>query len=181
MALSYRKNPNHRGGIVHGARQWKADQQKSLSNFHLLARDSKAIHVNYESLIGSFKEEVDRILAFLEVPHDEGIFNFYKDTITIQNARKLEAWENLSKEIIPTNVNKFETELTPLEIKIIEKICYWEMLHLGYTPKSVQEELDAISNDKIEELAFEEELKFPRKLDGPVLSNMQAKSRFYQR
>ena len=181
MALSYRKSPIHQGGIVAGAQLWKTDQQKSLANFALLAADSRALHVHYEALIGSIEEEVSRILAFLEIPNNEGIFQFYKDEITIENAKKHGAWKNLSKEIIPTNVNKFETELTPLEIKIIEKICYWEMLHLGYTPKSVQEELDAISSDKIEELAFEEELKFPRKLDGPVLSNMQAKSRFYQR
>ena len=68
--------------------------------------------MHYEALIGSFAEEVSRILAFLEVPSDEGIFQFYKDEITIENAKKLGAWKNLSKEIIATNANKFEEELS---------------------------------------------------------------------
>ena len=95
-----------------------------------MAADSRALHVHYEALIGSFEEEVSRILAFLEAPNNEGIFQFYKDEITIENAKKLEAWKNLSKEIIATNTKKFEVELNPLKIKIIENICYWKMMHL---------------------------------------------------
>ena len=146
-----------------------------------MAADSRALHVHYEALIGSFEEEVRRILAFLEVPNDEGIFQFYKDEITIENAKKLGAWKNLSKEIIATNANKFEEELSDLEIKIIENICYWEMMHLGYRPKFTRKEIDEVSSHEIEALASEENLKFPPKLNPPVLSNVQAKSRFYQR
>ena len=79
-----------------------------------MAADSRALHVHYEALIGSIEEEVSRILAFLEIPNNEGIFQFYKDEITLENAKKLGAWKNLSKEIITTNTKKFEVELNPL-------------------------------------------------------------------
>ena len=65
MALSYRKIPT--AVIVHGARQWKADQQKSLLTF-IYWPEIQAIHVNYESLIGSFKEEVTVFWPSLRFP-----------------------------------------------------------------------------------------------------------------
>ena len=41
MALSWKKNPTHPGGVIKAAKQWKTDQQNSLINSHLLKKIKK--------------------------------------------------------------------------------------------------------------------------------------------
>jgi len=64
---------------------------------------------------------------------------------------------------------------------VIEKICYYEMCLLGYTPTRTSTELNSIDEKMIGRLdAHEREsIKYERS-DG-VKSNMNAKRRFYTR
>lgn len=181
MALSWKKNSDHPGGVVKAARQWKQDQQQSLKNYHLLANQGKAHFVRYEDLTANNKVEIRKILDFLGVPFDQGIFEFHKDEITQKNAGMQKAWNNLSKGVISDNSRKYLKDLTENEIKAIEKICLHEMKHLGYTPEFSDTDLSAISDDWLEEINREELSEIELLRSPGVEQNMKAKARFYQR
>lgn len=181
MALSWKRSPDHPGGIVRAARQWKLDQQQSLKNYYLLKKLGKAHSLKYEDLINNNVYEVRRVLEFLGVPFDRGVFDFHKDKITQKNAEMQKAWNNLSREVIRDNSKKYLTELNAVEIKSIEKICWYEMKHLGYTPEFSELEILEVSDESLENLNREELSKIILHRSTGVLDNMSAKSRFYQR
>lgn len=181
MALSWKKNSDHPGGVVKAARQWKHDQQQSLKNFHLLKSFGKADFVRYEDLTANAEVEIDKVLRFFGLPYDDGIFDFHKDEITLENAKKQKAWDNLSKSIIKDNSKKYEAELSVEEVMTIEKICWFEMLHLGYRPDYSEKDLEAVTEYFIEEINRKELKDIVLARSIGVKENMAAKSRFYQR
>jgi len=181
MALSWKKNTDHPGGVVKAAKQWQKDQQNTLKNYRELKNIGKAYLIKYEDLISDSDKYIKEIIDFLGLPYDENIKNFHQDELTQKNATMQKAWNNLSKEIIKNNKKKYLNELTQEEIQIIEKICYFEMIHLGYEPENIKDKLDIISDKKIEEFnQYElETLKYKRS-EGVKL-NMEAKKNFYEK
>ena len=181
MALSWKKNADHQGGVVKAARQWKQDQQQSLKNYQLLSGMGKAHFVTYEQLTTNSDVEVENILGFLGVPFDASVFEFHKDEITQKNAGMQKAWSNLAKGVMKDNSKKYLAQLSELEIKIIEKICYYEMKHLGYVPEHSFEDLSEITSSVLDEFDRKElEILDYNRSEG-VKGNMEAKARFYQK
>lgn len=181
MALSWKKNADHPGGVVKAARQWKQDQQQSLKNYQLLSGLGKAHFVTYENLTANAEGEIRKILNFLGVPFDISIFDFHKDEITKKNAGMQKAWNNLSQGVIKNNSKKYLNELTDDEIKAIEKICFYEMKHLGYETEFTAGELDKVLDTQIESLHQKELVELEYKRSAGVKGNMEAKAMFYQR
>lgn len=181
MALSWKRNSAHPGGVVRAARQWKLDQQQSLKNYHLLKCQGKAHLVRYEDLIKYSEVEIKKILNFLGVPFDAGIFEFHNDEMTQKNAGMQKAWSNISKGIISNNSQKYLEDLTDSEIKAVEKICSYEMKHLGYELEVPDEALATISEDWLEELNQKEHSEIKLKRPDGVKENMRAKAKFYRR
>jgi hypothetical protein len=181
MALSWKKNPVHPGGVVKAAKQWKQDQQQNLKNYSLLRDHNKSHFVRYEDLTANNEIELKKIISFLGLPFDENIFDFHKDEITQRNAGMQKAWNNLSQGVIKDNSRKYIEELSADEIKAIEKICWFEMKHLSYDPEYSYQELEKISEEWLEQLNQKEldGLEFSR--TKGVTENMIAKTRFYQR
>ena len=181
MALSWKKNPDHPGGVVTGARQWKKDQQNSLKNYYELEKQGKAYFIKYEDLISNSNKYISEMMNFLGLPHDANIENYYQDEMTKKNAKMQTAWNNLSQGVIADNKNKYLNDLSDYEIKIIEKICYPEMSFLKYKCEYTQEELQNINEDDIENLNKKELINIPYDRDESVKLNMQAKKTFYQK
>ena len=181
MALSWKKNPDHPGGVVSAARRWQQDQQNFLKNYNELEKIGKAYHLRYEDLISEPQRYSAEMLNFLGLPVEDVASEFYKDELTRKNADLHQAWSNLSRTVISDNKEKYLKELTAEEIGVIEKICYYEMCLLGYTPTRTSTELNSIDEKMIGRLdAHEREsIKYERS-DG-VKSNMNAKRRFYTR
>lgn len=181
MALSWKKNANHPGGIVEAARVWQKDQQNTLKNYHELSKKGKAYFIRYEDLISDSDRYIAEIIEFLGLPHDKNIVNFHKDELTQKNAGMQKAWNNLSREIIQDNKKKYLKELSKKEIKIIEKICYVEMHYLGYECEYLKEELDHIGLLEIEEFDKYERENIPYIKSKGVKKNIEAKKIFYQK
>jgi hypothetical protein len=181
MALSWKKNQDHPGGVVTAARRWQHDQQNTLKNYDQLERINKAYLIRYEDLTAEPERYVREILTFMGLPFDEGIFDFYKDELTRRNSEKIKAWSNLARSVINNNSNKYQRELTEEEIKAIEKICYFEMKLLGYEPEFSKADLDAFPKESITELAEKEEAGNLCHRSEGVLENMKAKKIFYQK
>ncbi len=181
MALSWKKSPVHAGGVVNAARQWKHDQQQSLKNYHLLKNYGQAHFVKYEDLTANNEVEIKIIIDFLGIPFDDNIFEFHYDEITQKNAGMQEAWRNLSKGVISNNSQKYVKGLTENEIKSIEKICWYEMKHLEYSPEFSEEDLVQYSDEFLDYLSREELSEIALRRSPGVIDNMKAKARFYQR
>ncbi len=181
MALSWKKNPDHPGGVVMGAKQWHQDQKQNLKNFYVLKAKEKAHLLKYEDLIANTVRETTKIFKFLGLPNDESVIDFHKDELTQINAAKHSAWVNLSKAVVTNNSMKFLKELKHEEIMAIEKICYYEMKHLGYEPINTDEDLDAFLLERINEVNSKDAESIPINKAKGVIENMEAKKKFYRR
>ena len=181
MALSWKKNSNHLGGVVKGAKQWKKDQQNTLKYYSELNKLGKAYLIKYEDLITESVKYSKEIIEFLGLKYDKNILDFYKDELTKENSQMLKAWNNLSKAVLINNKKKYLNELDSIEIKSIEKICFYEMSHLGYETEFSKQILDGFDDNEIEKLDKYEIKTIEYKRDKGVQDNMNAKKQFYQK
>ena len=109
------------------------------------------------------------------------MLNYHLDVQNKKNAQKQHAWSNLSKGVMSDNFNKYKKELTTKEISYIEKICFFEMLSLGYEPINTWNELKKIPSEDISTYESEEMQTHPQKLTKGVKENIDAKTTFYQK
>ncbi len=181
MALSWKKNADHFGGVVKAATQWQKDQQSTLKNYNELRKVGKAHFVKYEDLIENPESAARDICEFLGIPYEDSILEFYKDDVTQKNASMQKAWSNLSKAVLRGNKKKYEAELSRDEIMAIEKICRFEMTCLGYNTEFSMDELNLVSDEYIRLLEKQEEGNIEVNRSSGVSMNMEAKKRFYQR
>nr|WP_255375069.1 sulfotransferase [Oleiphilus sp. HI0125] len=181
MALSWKKNSDHLGGVVQAARQWKQDQQQNLKNASLMKGLGKAHFVRYEDLTANTEIELHQICDFLGMQYDPGMLEFHKDKLTQENSKMQKAWNNLSTGIIEDNSNKYLKELSKQELMAIESICRYEMKHTGYEPVSSERELDSVTDADVAVLHKQELDALDYSRTEGVKGNMVAKAKFYQR
>lgn len=181
MALSWKKNPSHPGGIVAAARRWQQDQQKYMMLHNELSHGGLSAKVRYEDLIENTEAEMTRLLGFLGHAYETDIMDFYKDELTQKNSNLQQAWNNLGKAVIRDNKEKFRKDLSELEIRIIEKICYHEMILLGYSPDNTKQQLDSVEPSDIAAFEHHEKTTLVQERAKSVDANMLAKQVFYQR
>jgi hypothetical protein len=181
MALSWKNSPDHPGGIVRAAMQWKKDQQNSLKNYNDLKKLKKAYFVRYEDLISDPQRYTDELVSYFGLTTEVCHMKFHEQDLTRQNASMHGGWRNLSREVMSNNKEKYLKDLPEYEVKIVEKICYYEMKFLGYEPGFSRRELDLITSDEIHELNAFEMRNIPHRAGEGVKANMEAKKYFYQR
>lgn len=158
MALSWRDNEAHPGGLSQGAKQWQIDQSQGLRQLAPFLHTDRAMIVKYEDLIGDTVNSLTKICHFLGCSYDPEMIDFYKDDLTRQNADLNPAWKNLKQGVIESNFNKFEKELSPNEIAVVEAYTAKMMASFGYevlTPPAVlsgvtQQQLQHISNTELQ-------------------------------
>lgn len=180
MALSWKKNLDHPGGVIQAAKQWRQDQVQSLKNHWLLARQDKAFQLRYEDLIMDPERYCQNMCAFLGLPYEADMLEFHKDKFTKQNAQSVAAWKNLAKPVMSDNSRKYREELSERETRAIETICFYEMKQLGYEPDWIKKEGDWLEDSALNEIAKGEESVGHNPADG-VIANMRAKKKFYRR
>lgn len=168
VALSWRNNPIHSGGVVAASRQWQIDQHVSLNWFKPLEDQGRAVLVRYEELVSQSEHTLTRICELLGVEYSPKMLSFHENKLTQKNAESNKLWQNLAKEIIPDNFNKFKEEMTRREIAICEKFCQSLMEYFGYKVFTDQKILDGVKGEHIARLKAEEgSHKIPKK-DAPV-------------
>lgn len=181
MALSWKKSPNHQGGVVRAARQWQKDQQNSLKNFNELQKLGKACFLRYEDLISEPEKQMDEVVSFLGLEKENCHQDFHSNELTQTNAGMHEGWSNLSQGVISSNKGKYRKELSANELIVVEKICYYEMMYLGYEPENELQDLDQLTSEDIDFLDKIECRDIPYCRSKGVEANMKAKKIFYQR
>jgi hypothetical protein len=181
MALSWKNNPGHPGGVCRAARQWQADQQNSLKLFNDLHKLGRAKLVHYEQLISEPESVLTDVLSMLGLSYEPAMLSYHESELTKANAGQQHAWSNLGKAVMTDNKRKYRESLSPDEIRAIESICYLEMRHLGYECEFDKAELDRFAGQSL--AAFEAADTRAKAWSQPdsVKANVEAKKRFYQR
>jgi hypothetical protein len=181
MALSWKNNPGHPGGVCRAARQWQADQQNNLKLYSELHRLGRARLVHYEQLISDPERVLTEVLAMMGLAWEPGMLAYHESELTRANAGQQHAWVNLGKAVMADNQQKYREGLTPDEIRAIESICHYEMQHLGYRCEFDKAELDRFAGQSL--AAFEAADTRAKAYSQPasVKANVEAKKRFYQR
>jgi len=181
MALSWKKSKIHKGGVVTAAKQWKNDQQQFLK-CRCLEQEKNAVYtLKYEDLISHSSEKLKEIFSFLELPYEDVQSTFYKDETTVQNSEQNEAWKNLSGSIMSDNSRKYLTELSSLEISLVEKICGDEMAYFDFGKTGEIQDVQMVSSEKIEQFEKNDLNSLPYDPPKGVKENMKAKAKFYRR
>lgn len=119
MALSWKKTPNLRGGVLRATTLW-LNNQKGFINLRKKLNKDQFINISYEDLIKNKKTILKKILDFLSMEYEKNIINFYKKNETQTMSETHWMFNNLSKPIF-RNSNKFLNELTNNEIIYIEQ------------------------------------------------------------
>jgi len=158
MALSWKKSPVLRGGVIRAAGVWQADQKQGLRLYTWLQPLGRIYMLKYEHLVAQSERELRRLCNFLEIEFEYEMLNFSQSKLTSRNARRTAVWSNLQKPVMTNNFNKYKTELSADEIAYVEAVCREEMLLLGY-PLENQGKLNADTlREKIKHLErFEKE------------------------
>lgn len=177
MALSWRNNEVHMGGVVAGARQWMQDQSQTLPNFSALEGAGKGHLVRYEDLVSKSELELTKICKFLGVDYSALMLEFHKKKLTKENAKKNPLWKNLATEVISDNFHKYRTELNDREIAIIEYSCWRVMQFFGYKAESKMPLLKSLRPKDANELHKEEVSKYPAKPQQRIHDQIQKQRR----
>lgn len=180
MALSWRENPGHPGGVCRAARQWQADQQQGLKLHHELGRLGRSVLLRYEDLIREPERALGGVLALLHLDYEPAMLAYHENALTRANAGRQHAWSNLDKSVMRDNMNKYRQGLSGEELLAVEAICRHEMRVLGYVPDHEDGELERFAREALP--AFEQrDTEAKRHVVPPaVQANIAAKARFYR-
>lgn len=180
MALSWKRNPGHPGGVCRAARQWQQDQQQSLKLHHELQALGRSTLVHYEALIADPERVLATVLAPMGLSFDPAMLAFHEAELTRDNAARQPAWANLDKAVMRDNARKYRDGLSADELCAVEAICRLEMQVLGYACEHGADELQRFERERLP--AFErgdQQLKLHQPTAG-VRANTEAKRRFYR-
>ena len=180
MALSWKKNTTHKGGVIEASEKSKVDQQQFLKIAELEKLSNSIVFVKYEDLVSNAEEVETKALAVFGLNYEINMLDMNKDKLTAQNAKAQKAWQNLSKPVMKDNVDKFKKELTSDEIKYIESICYSEMKYFGYETMFGWDSLKEIHAREIQSHHNLEMKQLSYQQAKGVKENMKAKQFFYQ-
>lgn len=156
MALSWRKNKAHAGGLIAGASKWRNDQLDALQVYFFLKSQGRAGLILYENLITEPEKELTKITDLLGLEFEKGMLEFHKNSLTRENADRHDAWRNLQSEVISSNSNKFLSELNNREVALIEKLCGTLMKAFGYEVITSKNDLQKLTQKDIKDLQSEE-------------------------
>jgi len=130
VALSYKKVSYWNRNIMSSAQAWSRDQRTGIQLIE--SYPSQVFFIKYEDLIRTPREVIKKNCDFLGESFEPTMLDYYKNQEARKSSVASQAWQNIGSPIIRDNTQKYKKELTPLEIEIIEKITYKEMVHFGY-------------------------------------------------
>jgi hypothetical protein len=181
MALSWKRNPGHPGGVCRAARQWQADQQASLRLHGELQRLDRARLVRYEDLIAEPERVLGDVLAMMGLAWEPGMLAFHESELTQANAGQQHAWANLGQAVMAGNRHKYREALSADEIRAVEAICGTEMQLLGYACEHGPAELARFAQEVLPAFELADTQAKQHVPPASVQANVEAKKRFYQR
>ncbi len=131
VACSFKKTIVGEKHVYHIAKQWKNDQERSLEIEQNTPSD-RIIRVKYLDLITEPESILRELCAFLNLPFNYKMLNYFNSEESLNTASSGTMWKNLIQPIMTDNFNKYLKELTQKEIRIFESVAGETLEKLGY-------------------------------------------------
>lgn len=130
------------------AERWRREQLLGISWLKKLSPKQICL-IKYEELLSKPDVIVSRICAFLEIPFESNMLNYYLTSEAKKSASLSESWENTSKPILNNNFNKFKTTLSEYEIQLFEAIARQELEFFNYALVNANDNNNAMRKWKV--------------------------------
>lgn len=130
---------------------WREQQEKGLELLQTLPPQS--IHLlRYEDLVREPERVVRSLCAFLEEDFEPAMLRHFEGEEARRTAALAEAWANTSQPVNGASVGRFDKDMTPREVRLVESVAAGTMARLGYAPACPEPELAAASPGLLERL-----------------------------
>ncbi|MBU0675593.1 MAG: sulfotransferase [Proteobacteria bacterium] len=110
---------------------WQRQQNAGLRA--LTRYPENFLPVRYEDLLTEPETTVRTICTFLGEEYTPTMLEFYRTGDAKKSSRLSACWRNTDQPIKPSNQGRYRRELTPEEIRLVEKICRPPMEQFGYS------------------------------------------------
>ncbi len=131
VACSFKKAVVGEKHVFHIANKWK-ENQEACFRLQEQTDSSQFISVSYKNLTNNPEKEMKRISTFLNISFNPDIFDFYKSKESKNTAVAGKMWANVVRPVLGGNTNKFNKELSEMEIAIFERQAGDILTRLGY-------------------------------------------------
>jgi hypothetical protein len=131
VALSFRKAIVGEKHIYHIARQWREEQEASLSLAGKIGRE-RILRLKYEDLLTNPENELQKVCRFIGAKYNPVALDYYHSDESHRTAMSGALWENVEKPVISDNYNKFKNELSSEDILLFEQVAGDTLQKLGY-------------------------------------------------
>ncbi len=133
MALSWKKAPSMRGGVIRAADVWARDQEGIQRFVASLENARRLCTIRYEDLLCKPSEQLERLCDHLGVGYEREMIRFYGESNTRDTVPMVAEWKNLSRPLMASNYNKYRQDLSAEEIGYVESVCRIYMVSHGYS------------------------------------------------
>ncbi len=135
MALSWKRSPILRGGVVRASGIWRDDQDGLARTRSWLGPERMTV-ARYEDLVANPDAVLESICSFLGITPARAMLDFHERTSNTDAAGRTDDWKNLSRPVMSTNYGKWRNGLTTDEIACVERTCDHLMQAFGYEATS---------------------------------------------
>ncbi len=150
MAVSWVNAPTLRGGVLRSARRWLSDVEGALQADK---EGRRIVHLTYESLISQPEDTLRRVCKELDIEFSPVMLEHVSNSEGVtQDAGRTALWQNLSRDIMRDNFNKFQGRLDDNEIAYIEALCGPLMAQFGYAKSRPADAPPFGSEDNLDDL-----------------------------
>jgi len=112
------------------ARLWAKQQQQGLD---LQARIGNRLHLlHYEALVGAPEPTIRAVCDHLSEPFDPAMLAFSQTDNAQRIAKMMDSWKNASAGFLKNNTQKWRTQLSPCDLRVVEEEAGPQMDALGY-------------------------------------------------
>jgi hypothetical protein len=112
---------------------WREQQEKGLELLQTLP--ARSIHLlRYEDLVREPEPAVRSLCAFLEEDFEPAMLRHFEGEEARRTAALAEAWANTSQPVNVASVGRFDKDMTPREVQLVESVAAGTMARLGYAP-----------------------------------------------
>jgi len=145
VAVSARKSVFNHYHPYFVAKLWTREQELAITWSQRLPADTW-LTLRYEDLIHDPPHAMRQVCDFLRSRYSADLLTFFEKPAARELSQWSRSWENVSRPVLQNNSGKFRSELSPLDIRIIESVARQAMEQFGYALVSKSEELDRLPN-----------------------------------
>jgi len=138
------------------------EQQRIGEGLQLSLKRSQMYTIRYEDLLVDPNTSMRQLCDFLGTDYSDEMMKFFEQKEAKKSASLSESWGNTARPIMRNNHQKFKTELSKIEIAMVEQVCQKRMKHFGYALTNNEEQLKNVNITNGTKLSIQVKEQFMR-------------------